>query len=128
MVMDTWTLQMGYPVVTVVRDYTSSGKAAISQKRFLLGEPKEDEDHDYKWWIPLNYATPGGDFLNTDTKIWMSAEEKNKTVSGLPENDTPVIFNVQETGKDIAYLSAARLRLSDFVFSGRSGFSYPKNR
>ena len=100
MVMDTWTLQMGYPVVTVVRDYTSSGKAAISQQRFLLGEPKEDEDHDYKWWIPLNYATPGGDFLDTDTKIWMSAEEKNKTVSGLPENDTPVIFNVQETGKD----------------------------
>ena len=32
--MDTWTLQMGYPVVNVGN--SNAGKANLSQKRFLL--------------------------------------------------------------------------------------------
>lgn len=32
-VMDTWTLQMGFPVVTVKR---KNGKASASQKHFLV--------------------------------------------------------------------------------------------
>ena len=35
-VMDTWTLQMGFPVVTVTRDYESN-TASVEQKRFLVG-------------------------------------------------------------------------------------------
>lgn len=34
-VMDTWTLQMGFPVVTIKRA-SSSGKAIATQKHFLL--------------------------------------------------------------------------------------------
>ena len=98
MVMDTWTLQMGYPVVTVIRDYNNGG-ANLTQKRFLLGGGTDD-GHDYSWWIALNYAVPGKGFDNTDPKLWMSNKEKTKTVDeGMPAKDVPVIFNVQETGK-----------------------------
>merc|ERR1712020_491946 len=34
-VMDTWTLQMGFPVITVTRDYTSQ-TAEARQSRFLI--------------------------------------------------------------------------------------------
>ena len=33
-IMDTWTLQMGFPVVTIKRG--NSGKATATQKHFLL--------------------------------------------------------------------------------------------
>ena len=36
-VMDTWTLQMGYPVVTVERDYETGG-ARLRQQRYLLSQ------------------------------------------------------------------------------------------
>ena len=34
-IMDTWTLQMGFPLVTIKRG-KSSGKATATQKHFLL--------------------------------------------------------------------------------------------
>ena len=42
-VMDTWTLQMGYPVVTV--GDSNAGTASLSQKRFLL-DPTQDPSVD----------------------------------------------------------------------------------
>ena len=100
-IMDTWTLQMGFPVLTVSRKYDSNS-AELSQARYLLADPEEvtDDDHDYKWWIPVTFAEPGlENFNSTYNKIWVSAEEKNKRISGLPSAQTPVIFNVQQSGK-----------------------------
>lgn len=39
-IMDTWTLQTGYPVVTVTRDY-AAGSARLEQRRFLLRQPQQ---------------------------------------------------------------------------------------
>ncbi|KAK3789885.1 hypothetical protein RRG08_060438 [Elysia crispata] len=58
--MDTWTLQMGYPVVTVSWDDHS---VYLSQERFLLSEDDEvkpDKElykspFGYKWCIPFTY-------------------------------------------------------------------------
>ena len=41
-VMDTWTLQMGYPVVTVTRK-PGTDQLTLSQTRFLLGKPSDEE-------------------------------------------------------------------------------------
>ncbi|KAK0065103.1 thyrotropin-releasing hormone-degrading ectoenzyme, partial [Biomphalaria pfeifferi] len=35
-VMDTWTLQMNYPVVSVSRDCTGSKNLMVHQERFLV--------------------------------------------------------------------------------------------
>ena len=39
-IMDTWTLQMGYPLITVRRNYDAR-TARVSQQRFLVGKPQE---------------------------------------------------------------------------------------
>ena len=36
-IMDTWTLQMGFPLVTIRRNYQDN-TAIVSQERFLVGE------------------------------------------------------------------------------------------
>ena len=41
-VMDTWVLQMGYPVVTININ-RQSGTAQISQKHFLMDDTKEPD-------------------------------------------------------------------------------------
>lgn len=53
-VMDTWTSQMGYPVLTV------SGRQNISQRRFLLdskADPSQPpSEFGYTWNIPVKWA------------------------------------------------------------------------
>merc|ERR1711971_1023922 len=98
-IMDTWTLQMGFPVVTVERDYGNSNKATIHQDRFLISKSENNPDkHDYMWWIPITFTSPGGDFSNTKNDMWMSNTEKSKEIVNMPDDSTPVIFNIQETG------------------------------
>lgn len=66
-VMDTWTVQMGYPVVTftrwgaygnigivhiISRVYGASGGASVHQERFLLNpsdRTNSTDEHEYKW-------------------------------------------------------------------------------
>merc|ERR1719219_1280145 len=50
------------------------------------------------WWIPITFTAPGGGFSNTKNAIWMSNTEKSKELLDMPNDDTAVIFNIQETG------------------------------
>ena len=70
----------------------------IFQNRFLLSKPLPTDTHDYKWWIPITFTTPGGDFNNTYNSIWMKESEKVKRINGLPNKNQAAIFNVQQTG------------------------------
>ncbi|XP_045117781.1 aminopeptidase N-like [Portunus trituberculatus] len=98
-IMDTWTLQMGFPVIKVERvaDGTS---ATVTQNRFLLVKNvNSTDDHDYRWWVPLTYTSEDNpDFLATHPSAWMADTDKQVTVTSLPASDKWVIFNVQETG------------------------------
>ena len=88
-----------FPVVTVERDYDNAGKATIHQDRFLISKTPDNPDkHNYMWWIPITFTSPGGDFSNTKNAIWMSNTEKSKEIINMPDDTTPVIFNIQETG------------------------------
>ena len=98
-VMDTWTLQMGFPVVTVKRNYQEK-TAMVTQERFLIGKSKEktEDSKDYSWWIPLTFAVAGNSFVNTYSESWMKEGESTKEISEMPESSKAVVFNVQQTG------------------------------
>lgn len=55
-VMDTWTLQMGFPLVTITRDY-EAGAASCSQARFLVGNKRPDQAG-LSWWVPITFTEP----------------------------------------------------------------------
>ncbi|KAG0728778.1 Endoplasmic reticulum aminopeptidase 1 [Chionoecetes opilio] len=98
-VMDTWTLQMGYPVVKVMRNPGGTA-ATVTQERFLLRkDPNSTDSHAYKWWVPLSYTTqPSADFTQTAPSKWLSLADSQVTIHSLPGSSEWVIFNLQETG------------------------------
>ncbi|KAK3853242.1 hypothetical protein Pcinc_040203 [Petrolisthes cinctipes] len=98
-IMDTWTLQMGYPVITVQRN-NDGNSVTVTQERFLLTRQENSEDtHDYKWWVPLTYTDQTeADFSQTQPKVWMKDSEAQITIPHLATKDHWVIFNLHQTG------------------------------
>ncbi|XP_017772734.1 PREDICTED: aminopeptidase N-like [Nicrophorus vespilloides] len=66
-VMDTWTLQTGFPVVFVSR---KEGRLSVRQEKFSLNGSSDKEKA--LWWIPLTYANR----TNERSEIWLRGIEK----------------------------------------------------
>ncbi|KAK9884518.1 hypothetical protein WA026_007361 [Henosepilachna vigintioctopunctata] len=94
-VMDSWTLQTGYPVVTVTRDY-EDGTAVLSQERFLRDTIKaKNASIGSCWYIPVSYTTEGELNVNTSTpKTWMTCPSQETKLTGL-KSDEWLLLNLQ---------------------------------
>ncbi|XP_011707141.1 PREDICTED: aminopeptidase N-like, partial [Wasmannia auropunctata] len=93
-VMDTWTTQAGYPIVTV--DVNDNGILSITQKRFLLRN-LDNIATDNIWSVPLTFTIKSqADFTNLIPKYWLSNEES--TASYNIDPNEWVIFNLQSSG------------------------------
>lgn len=92
-VMDTWTLQTGYPIVQVERNY-NTGRVTVSQERFCWANNCADSTQ--SWWIPLTWTKEGNPRYNeTIPKAWLKNPtlELNDTVA---ENEW-ILFNLYQT-------------------------------
>uniref|UniRef100_A0A182N0H6 Aminopeptidase n=1 Tax=Anopheles dirus TaxID=7168 RepID=A0A182N0H6_9DIPT len=108
-VMDSWTLQTGYPIVNVTRDYDAN-TARVTQARFVSSYPGADRNVTRQcWWIPLTYTTAAAaDFDDTLPKGWMECAEEGggggaagpaaKVLEDLPDREHWVLFNLQLAG------------------------------
>ncbi|XP_062606091.1 endoplasmic reticulum aminopeptidase 1-like [Saccostrea cucullata] len=72
-VMNTWTKQMGYPVVTVTRQ---ESKVSLTQSRYLSfhnSTIKEEfqSPFSYKWHVPFIYGVMDHNGKFTQNKIWL---------------------------------------------------------
>lgn len=77
--MDTWTRQMGFPLVSIGRDGTT---VYANQSRFLLTPDPYNESvawdqpksqFSYKWYIPLSYYT---DLNPNEDTVWMNMTDR----------------------------------------------------
>lgn len=74
--MDTWTRQMGFPLISISRD---GGTITANQTRFLLTSDPFNENNtalelpksvfNYKWFVPLSYYT---DLSDEEETVWMN--------------------------------------------------------
>lgn len=103
-IMDSWTLQTGYPIITVNRSY-ADGSAQITQKRYLSDTGRARVDPDQCWWVPLSYTTSEVlDFNSTQPKSWLRCKCSNthvsipETVTDLPDETKWVVFNIEMSG------------------------------
>lgn len=70
-IMDSWTLQKGYPLVSVQRDYEAA-TVQINQTRFWT-QTENDRSGDSCWWIPLRFITQQqADFNRTKPEAWLN--------------------------------------------------------
>ncbi|XP_045115492.1 glutamyl aminopeptidase-like isoform X2 [Portunus trituberculatus] len=95
-IMNTWTQQMGFPVVTVKR--AAPDTLAFSQQRFLL-DPNaqynpDDSPFRYKWDVPVSYITSAN---STIQRSWFNHEDSTLEVK-VPAEVTWVKVNVHYKG------------------------------
>ncbi|KAG5321807.1 AMPN Aminopeptidase, partial [Acromyrmex heyeri] len=89
-VMDTWTNQNSYPVVNVMKNYTT-GEITISQK-CVCGQKTNN-----KWWIPITFATQSNpNFSSTVPRYWL---QPNQNITFKIDPNDWIIVNIQQTGK-----------------------------
>uniref|UniRef100_A0A8C3V845 Aminopeptidase n=2 Tax=Catharus ustulatus TaxID=91951 RepID=A0A8C3V845_CATUS len=90
-IMDRWTLQMGFPVVTV-----NTADGTISQKHFLL-DPNSTvdrpSDFNYTWIVPITWMT--GNNQGNET-YWLT--KVSDTNSNFTLSTTWLLLNINVTG------------------------------
>lgn len=97
-VMDTWTLQMGYPVVNVRRK-PGSNQLTLTQERFVMGKSSPEQEakfkspFNYKWHVPFTYTTPA----IRRTLKWLKTTDGEVTIDS-PAPGAWIKGNVQSKG------------------------------
>ncbi|KAJ6637110.1 Aminopeptidase Ey, partial [Pseudolycoriella hygida] len=91
-IMDTWTLQSGYPVVTVTRNGTN---VIISQQKYML--PSVDYEDSTRWFIPITYETKAQRTQDGSAAYWLS-NSKNITIANAVDPTHWMYVNVRRTG------------------------------
>lgn len=97
-IMDTWTLQTGYPVLNVVRNY-DDGSVELHQQKFNLLPSTSIPNPEPLWWIPITY-THGSElmFNETQAKHWLPKQKSiTLTDMNVPSSEW-MLINLQETG------------------------------
>ncbi|XP_006824368.2 aminopeptidase N-like [Saccoglossus kowalevskii] len=101
LIMDTWTLQMGYPVVTVWRDANTATILHTNQSHFLLDpydEPSSKyDDLGYKWYVPITYTHGSEQEFKNPALKWQNRGPASIELNGASDNDW-IILNINQTG------------------------------
>lgn len=98
-IMDTWTLQTGFPVVHVQRDYEGNSFKLMQERFVFLENGKQNSSEEPLWWVPLTYTTrKERNFKDTKPISWMKREKETKIYDDHVLEEDWLILNVQETG------------------------------
>ncbi|CAF1531301.1 unnamed protein product [Rotaria sp. Silwood1] len=110
-VMSSWTLQMGYPLVTVIEEQQSNQTRIIklSQQRFIADGSADDEN--LQWKIPITIFTKSNPNVVAQ-QILMDQPEITITLDNISENDwiklnyhSIGLYRVKYESQTLAYLS-----------------------
>lgn len=97
-IMDTWTIQTGYPVIHVNRLY-GKNSVEIRQERYLRDSIKLLKIAPQCWWIPISYTTETEkNFNETKPKKWLSCTNEKETFEIPEKDDRWMLFNIQGSG------------------------------
>ena len=87
MVMDSWTLQMGYPVVTVTQDYSNKVVKMYQQHFFLdpnASVSADDPDRGFSWHVPVTIITATDRSYDKPKQMWLNKENSECTKCVFP--------------------------------------------
>ncbi|KAK3095167.1 hypothetical protein FSP39_010973 [Pinctada imbricata] len=100
-IMDTWTLQMNFPVVMLKRDHNN---IVVTQKRYLRDYGAKDpgkyvSKFNYAWEIPFTFTSQSkANFNQTDQDVsWMHKNNISLLLPSISPNDW-IIGNVMQYG------------------------------
>ena len=92
-IMESWSLQKGYPIVNVKMGDEGTQLILTQERYFLdpsLGSAQE------QWYIPINYALAGGDFETIPPpSLWLGPNSSSVIEFPSDGTSTPFVLNVQ---------------------------------
>ncbi|XP_025079132.1 aminopeptidase Ey-like [Pomacea canaliculata] len=105
-IMDTWTLQMGFPVIRLT--VSANGKVTATQKRFLINPAAKDPGRfqspfNYRWHVPITITTSKMANFNVTEEdvLWLTpnddTKELNTSIPTLSSNDW-ILGNIHQYG------------------------------
>ncbi|GFO19876.1 aminopeptidase n [Plakobranchus ocellatus] len=106
-IMDTWILQMNYPLITVTQDSQIPFRLSFRQERYLTDpnatDPgKHKSPYNYFWTVPLTFTSSKTlKFNHTDADItWLTKDHYSIEIlsNDLPETGGWILANVQQYG------------------------------
>lgn len=92
-IMDTWTLQAGFPVITITKN---GNNLVLTQQRYML--PKSNSTDKSKWFIPITYAREDYDTPSEIPSHWMTDMEETITIPNVVEHRKWLYVNVNRSG------------------------------
>ncbi|XP_069758954.1 thyrotropin-releasing hormone-degrading ectoenzyme-like [Narcine bancroftii] len=101
-VMDCWTLQMGYPVVTIVRNERNVDILTVKQEHFIYDLNRKSttpasSNNSYLWKIPLTIAVGNLSHISTEAMIWINNKTEHHQINKLDESSW-FLGNLNQTG------------------------------
>ncbi|XP_051974425.1 thyrotropin-releasing hormone-degrading ectoenzyme-like [Xyrauchen texanus] len=100
--MDRWTLQMGYPVVTINKNDSLDNIVFISQEHFVYDTDAKIRhpelfNKSFQWQIPLTLTVGNSSHISTETIIWLSNKTEIHKMSHM-DGETWLLGNINQTG------------------------------
>ncbi|XP_067141359.1 aminopeptidase N-like [Centruroides vittatus] len=93
-IMESWTHNRGYPVVTAVRDY-DNGRALLTQTSCLTKHVK-DKNFLSVWKIPLTYTDGRNPDWTPKVRKWLGTIKG--TLFNLPGSEHWILINIRQVG------------------------------
>ncbi|XP_037837310.1 thyrotropin-releasing hormone-degrading ectoenzyme [Kryptolebias marmoratus] len=97
--MDRWTLQMGYPVITVSKNQSEqllTHYITVSQEHFLYGEEVR-KNTSFQWQVPLTVAVGNSSSVCLESLLWINNRTETHRIGQMDDN-TWLLGNVNQTG------------------------------
>ncbi|XP_068611631.1 thyrotropin-releasing hormone-degrading ectoenzyme-like [Brachionichthys hirsutus] len=96
--MDGWTLQMGYPVVTISKSQSElpAHYITVSQDHFLYGQ-EVGNNNSLQWQVPLMVAVGNGSSIGLGSLIWVNNRTETHRIGQMDDTNW-LLGNINQTG------------------------------
>uniref|UniRef100_A0A665UCD9 ERAP1-like C-terminal domain-containing protein n=1 Tax=Echeneis naucrates TaxID=173247 RepID=A0A665UCD9_ECHNA len=97
--MDRWTLQMGYPVITISKNQSEqlpTHYITVSQEHFLYGQEVR-RNNSLQWQVPLTVAVGNASAVCLESLIWINNKTEFHGIGQMGDN-TWLLGNINQTG------------------------------
>ncbi|XP_054974057.1 thyrotropin-releasing hormone-degrading ectoenzyme isoform X2 [Sorex araneus] len=101
-VMDQWTLQMGYPVITILANTTAESRIIITQQHFIYDISAKTkaltlQNNSYLWQIPLTVVVGNRSHVSSEAIIWVSNKSEHHRITSFNKGSW-LLGNINQTG------------------------------
>ncbi|CAG7731834.1 unnamed protein product [Allacma fusca] len=96
-ILDSWSLQSGFPLITVTRSGDTANVITVTQQQFV-NDSRVYQPGDTKWFVPITYQTASTPYDPTTAAEWLVNDNNPLRLTITPATDEFLIINPEQIG------------------------------